>query len=162
MLNAECLAHLDPRDLGNGVPFVGGLQRSGQQGGFGYGLGGEFGVNAGGSEEEEFSGVVFEGGGDDVGLDLEVDCDEVGRVSVVGVDAANLSRGKDDVLWFVGGEKGIDGGLRCEVKLGVGAEEEVGVTKRFELPDNRGSHQAAVAGDENGGGFVDGGWIHGR
>lgn len=70
---------------------------------------------------------MFEGGGDDVGLDLEVDGDEIGGVGVVGVDSADFSGGEDHVLGFVLGEEGVDGRLRCEVEFGVGAEEEVGV-----------------------------------
>lgn len=69
--------------------------------------------------------MVFESGGDDVGLDLEVDGDEVGWVGVVGVDAADFGGGEDDVVWGVGGEEGIDGGLGSEVEFGVGEEEEV-------------------------------------
>lgn len=64
---------------------------------------------------------MLEGGGDYVGLDLEVDGDEVGGVSAVGVDSADFSGGEDDVLGLVGGEKLVDGGLRCEVELGVGS-----------------------------------------
>lgn len=53
MLDAERLAHFDAGDLGDGVPFVGRLERGGEEGGFGDRLRGEFGVDAGGSEEEE-------------------------------------------------------------------------------------------------------------
>lgn len=41
------LAHLDTRDLGNGVRFVGGLQFAGQEVFLFHGLGGVLGVDAG-------------------------------------------------------------------------------------------------------------------
>jgi hypothetical protein len=43
-------------------------------------LGGEFGVDAGGDKEEELLDAVAVRGVDEVGLDLEVDSDEVCRV----------------------------------------------------------------------------------
>lgn len=105
---------------------------------------------------------MFEGGGDDVGLDLEVDGDEIGGVGVVGMDSAHFSGGEDHVLGFVLGEEGVDSGLRCEVEFGVGAEEEVGVAEGGELADDGGADEATVARDEYGGGFVGGNRIHGR
>lgn len=51
---------------------------------------------------------MTERGIDDVGLDLEVDGDEIGRISIVGVDAANFGSSKDDVIRLLGGEEGVD------------------------------------------------------
>lgn len=56
---------------------------------------------------------------DDVCLDLEIDCDEIGGVSGVSVDAADFSGGEDDVLRFCGGEEGVDGGLVGEIEIGM-------------------------------------------
>lgn len=53
VLEAERLAHFDAGDLGDGVPLVGRLEGGGEEGRFGDRLRGEFGVDAGGSEEEE-------------------------------------------------------------------------------------------------------------
>lgn len=104
---------------------------------------------------------MLEGGGDDIGLDLEVDRDEIGGISVVGVDPANFGGGEDDIFRLVVREEGVNGGLGCQVKLGVGAKEEIGVAEGVELADDGGTNQAAVAGDEYGGGSVDWGWRHG-
>lgn len=125
VLQSISLAHFNPSNLGNRVPFVRGLQRSRQQRAFGDGLGGEFGIDARGAEEEEFLDAMGVGGSDDVGLDLEVDGDEIGWVGVVGVDAADFRGGEDDVVGLLGGEEGVNGGLGGEVELGMGPEEEV-------------------------------------
>lgn len=126
MLNTIRLAHLDARDLGNGVPLVGGLKRTGEKGGFRDGLRRELRVNAGGAKEEKLLDSMDEGAVNDVGLDLEIDGDEIGRVSVVSVDSANFCGGEDHELRLLGGEEGVDGGLDCEIELGVGSEDEVG------------------------------------
>lgn len=66
------------------------------------------------------------GGVDDVGLDLEVDGDEVGGVGVVGVDSADFCGGEEHELWLLGGEEQFDVVLAGEVELSVGAEDKVG------------------------------------
>lgn len=126
VLNPIRLAHLDPGDLGNGVPLVRGLERARQQCVLRDGLRSEFGVNAGGAEEQELLDSESVGGVDDVGLDLEIDGDEIRRVGVVGVNAADFSGGEDHESGFLGGEEGLDVGLAGEVELGVGAEDEAG------------------------------------
>ena len=45
------------------------------------------------------------GGFDDVGLDDEVVADEVGRVGVVGEDAAYFGGGEEDILGLFFGEE---------------------------------------------------------
>uniref|UniRef100_A0A7C8YQX8 Uncharacterized protein n=1 Tax=Opuntia streptacantha TaxID=393608 RepID=A0A7C8YQX8_OPUST len=126
MLNPIRLAHFDSGDLRNGVPLVGWLQGAGEEGRFRDGLGGELRVNAGGAEEEKLLDAMDEGGVNDVGLDLEIDSDEIGRVSVVSVNSADFCGGKGDELRLLGGEEGVDGGLDCEIELSVGSEDEVG------------------------------------
>lgn len=123
------LAHLDPRDLGDGVGFVGRFQGAGQEVFLLHGLRGVFGVDAGGAQEEEavYAGEV--GVMDDVGLDDQIVVDELGRVGVVGVDAADLGCGQEDVVGALAFEEGADGLLVHEVQafqahaaLGLGAE----------------------------------------
>ena len=50
VLPAGEVAHADARDLGEGVALVGGLERAGEQGGLGDGLGRRLGVDAAGAE----------------------------------------------------------------------------------------------------------------
>lgn len=82
---------------------------------------------------------MFERGGDDVGLDLEVDGQEIGGVGFVGVDAADFGGGEDDVVGLVIGEEGVDGGLDGQVELRVGAEEEVCEVEFLEFADDGGA-----------------------
>lgn len=148
-MNSIGFAHLDPGDLGHGVPFVGGLQGSGEECVFRDWLGCEFGVDAGGAEEEELVDAVAVGGVNDVGLDLEVHGDEVGGVGAVSVDAADLGRGEDHEPGLLGGKEGVHVALACQVKLGVGAQDKVGKAQVAELPHDGRADQAPVAGDED-------------
>jgi hypothetical protein len=84
-------------------------------------LRGEPGVDAARAEEQQALDAIFVRGVDDVGLDRQVVADELGRVAVVGEDAADLGRGEEDVVGLFCGEEGFDGGLVGEVELGVGA-----------------------------------------
>jgi hypothetical protein len=57
---------------------------------------------------------------DDVGLDGQVVADELGRVAVVGDDAAHLGGGEEHVLGLFFGEEGFGrGGVRCQVEFGM-------------------------------------------
>ncbi|PON70391.1 hypothetical protein PanWU01x14_080600 [Parasponia andersonii] len=127
VLDPVRLAHLDPGDLGHGVPLVGGLQGAREEGIFGNWLRGEFWVDAGGAQEEELPDAVAVRGVDDVGLDLEVHGDEVGRVGVVGVDPAYLGGREDHESGPFGGEEGVNFALAGEIELGVGSEDQVGI-----------------------------------
>lgn len=69
------------------------------------------------------------------------------------MDAADLGGGENNVAGLVGCEEGFDGGLVGEVEVGFGGEEEVGEAEVGEFSDQGGAHQAAVAGDEDLGGF---------
>lgn len=150
VLDAVGLAHLDAGDLGDGVPLVGGLERAGEERALRDGLRRELWVDAGGAEEEELEdGAAAQRGVDDVGLDLEVGGDEVGGEGGVGVDAADLGGGEDDVARVLGGEEGLDVGLAGEVELGVGAEDDGGEAEREEAAQDRGPDEALVAGDED-------------
>ena len=154
MLDPVRLAHLDPRDLGDGVPLVGGLEWAGEESGFWYGLRSELGVDAGGAEEEEFLDAVSVSGVDHVGLDLEIDGDEVGWVGVVGVDPTDFGGGEDDVSRLLCGEEGFDVGLVSEVEVGMCSEDEIGETGFLEFSDNCGSDKSSVSSDEDFCGFL--------
>ena len=91
----------------------------------GNGLRSEFGVNARRAQEQELLDAMAVGGVDDVGLDLEVDGDEIRRIRVVGVDSADLRGGEDHESRPLGGEERFDVALARQVEIGVGAEDEV-------------------------------------
>ena len=61
--------------------------------------------------------AVYKCGIDDIGLDHEVVVDELRRVSVVGVDAADPGSREVDLLWRLGGEELTYGVLFGEVEL---------------------------------------------
>ena len=59
---------------------------------------------------------------DQVGLDHQVLVQEVGAVLVVGLDAADLGRGDEDVVGPLLGQEGVHGALVQQVELGMRAQ----------------------------------------
>ena len=108
-------AELDGGYLGHGVGFVGGLEDSGEKVLFFHGLGSELGIDAGGSQVEEFFDAGLVGGFDDVGGDDEVVVDEFGLVGVVGQDASHLGGGEEDVFGFFAFEEVLRGLLAFKI-----------------------------------------------
>ena len=90
------------------------------------------------------------GGVDDVRLDDQVGVDEIRRIGVVGVDAADLCGRQVDLRWPLFGEKSSDRCLVGQVQLGVGPNQDVLVARRRQGTDKGGAHHAAVAGDVDG------------
>jgi hypothetical protein len=65
----------------------------------------KLGIDAAGAEEQQALDLVPVRGVNDVGLDGEVVADELGRVFVVGMDAADFGRGEKDVVGFSAAKK---------------------------------------------------------
>lgn len=86
---------------------------------------------------------------DDIGLYLKIDGDEIRRVRVVGMDAADLRSSKDHEPRLLGGEELLDIRLAREVELGVSSEDQIGEPQVPELPHDGGAHKAAVARDKD-------------
>src|SRR5690606_27641610 len=128
------VAKLDGGDLGDRVGAVGLLQRSSQEVLLLERLGRQLRVDAGGTEIEELAHAATVGGVDDVEAYAQVDVDEVGRVGVVGKDAAYLGGCEDDDLWPLGTEEGVGGGLVAQVELARGASDDVGVAVALQAP----------------------------
>ncbi len=146
VLAVEVFAVLEARDLGEGVGFVGLLELGGEQTALGHGLGSHAGVDARGAEELELPAAVAPGGVDDVHLEHHVVIHEVGEGRLVGLDASDLGGGEEDVFGTLGGEEAVDGPLVSQVKLAVGAGDDVGVALAPELADYGRPYHAAVAG----------------
>lgn len=140
-------AHFDTGNLGKRVGPVGGLQRAGEQAVFAHRLRRHLGVDAARAEEHESRHAVLPRAVDHIGLDRQIVADELGRVAVVGDDAAHLGRGQEDVFRPVLGEKGIDRSGVGQIEFGVGALQDVRVALAFEIADDGGADQTAVAGD---------------
>ena len=137
VLTVVRLAHLDAGDLGDGIRLIRRFQRAGQEVFLLHGLRGVLGVDAGGAQEEEAVHACEVGAMDDARLDDQVVVDELGRVGVVGVDAADLGRGQEDVVRPLLLEKGA----HCRLVQQVQALQ---------------AHAAHGLGPEVRGGFVDG------
>ena len=105
-----------------------GSSGAGEETGLGHGLRGEFGVDAGGAEEEEAVYVVDPARFDGVGLNDEVIADEVGRIGVVGQDSAYFGSGQEDVLGLLFAEELVDVIGVEEIELGPRAEKEIDVS----------------------------------
>ncbi len=92
VLAAQGLTELDARDLGDGIPLIGGFERPGEQGFLTDGLGGELGIDAAAAQKQQAANARAPGGFDHMGLDLEIVKEEIGGVGAVGADAAHLRR----------------------------------------------------------------------
>ena len=145
VLAVVAFAELDAGNLGHGIGLVGWLQNARQQGIFSHRLGGQFGVDAAGTEEEQFLHARLPRLVDDVGFDHQVLVDELGRVGVVGVDATDLGCCKVNLIRFFCLEESPYGGLVGEIKLGVGAGNDVGLTLGLQHTDDGGANHATVA-----------------
>ena len=145
-------AELYSRDLGYGIPLVGGLQGTGKKILFFQGLWGKFGIDAGGAEELEFGDAVAVSGVDDIVLNGEVISNEINRGGIC-EDAAHLGGGEKDVLGTLGGEEGFDCLGVEEVYFGAGTQDEVLVAFRLQIPGDGRTDESAMASDENTGGF---------
>ena len=119
VLPAVGLAQLDAGDLGDRVPLVGRLERPGQQRVLGDRLRRELRVDAGRAEEQQLLDAALPGGVDDVGLDHQVVVEELGRVGVVGEDAADLGGGDEHGLRPASRHPALDRGLPRQVDLGA-------------------------------------------
>ena len=69
------------------------------------------------TQEEQLAHLVPKGGVNQVGLDLEVDADEIGGVGVVGPYPADLGRCEKNILGLGAREEGIRGASIREVEV---------------------------------------------
>lgn len=140
----------DAGDLREGVGLVGRLQRAGQQGVLADRLRGQLRVDAGGTQEQQSAHAGRMGTTDHAELDLEVLLQELHRVRAVGHDPADLGGGQHhgvraDVLQVRRGRGGV-----AQVEVGTTPGQHL-MAVGGEPPGDRGSHEAAVARDEDAG-----------
>ena len=150
MLAVVAFAQLDSGYFGNGIGLVGGLQGAGQQGALRHGLLRHARVDATGAQEQQLLHVMDVGCVDDVGLHHEVFIDEVCGVDIVCIDAAHFGSGQVDLGRLLGVKECVDAGLVAQVKLGMGAMDDL--TGQHALgqqgANNCAADHAAVARDE--------------
>lgn len=147
VLTIEVLAVFEAGDLSQGVCLVGLLELAGEQAALLHGLRREAGVNAAGTEEEEFLAAILPSRVDDVHLHDHVVVHEVGKSRLVGDDAADLGGGEEDIVGFFFGEEVFDSLLAAKVKLGMGASDEVGVTLALQFAHDSRAHHSTVSCD---------------
>ena len=92
------LAQFDAGDFGDGVPLVGGLERTAQEVFLLQRLRRQLGIDAGTAQEEQLFDPVQIGPMDEIILDLQVLEEELGRAALVGHDAAHPGGGDEDEL----------------------------------------------------------------
>lgn len=91
---------------------------------------------------------------DHIGLDLEIDTNEISWVCVVGMNPTDFSRSEDDINWFLCSKEGFNIGLASEIKLGMGSKDEIGETLILELAENGRSNQSPMSSDKDLGRFL--------
>ncbi len=82
-----------------------------------------------------------------VGLHHQVLVDELGRVGVVGVDAADFGGGQVHLGGLFLCKEGLHGGLVGQVQLRMGAGDKVGLALLLKGADDGAADHAAVACD---------------
>ena len=85
---------------------------------------------------------------------MKVDGNEISRVGVVGVDAANFGSCDNNKLGLFSYKKGFDVRLASEVELGMRAKDQIGETELVELADDGRADEATVTSYEYLRGFV--------
>lgn len=148
VLRAVGLTHPDPRYLGQGVGFVGGLQWAGEQVLLPDGLGAEFGIDAGRAQEKQLFDLVLPGAVDDVVLDLEVLVDELRGIGRIGVYAAHPGRRQHHIVGPLGGKEIPHGLLFQQVEFRVAAQAEPFIAGTAQGAADGAAHKATVAGDK--------------
>src|SRR5215471_20911172 len=116
VLLTKRLYQLDTGDLGHRVPLIGRLQWSGQEHAFVHRLWRQFGIDAGGAEEQELLYTGGIGGANNIERDGEIVRQEVNRMAVVEGDAADLSRRQNDRVEFGCIDPSFRFGLAGEIK----------------------------------------------
>ena len=140
------LAELDAGDLGDRIPFVRRLQRSGEQRLLFDRLRGQFRIDAGGTEEQETVDAGQMRGMNDVRFDHQIVVDEIGRERIVGVDAADLCGGQHNRVGTILPQPRLDAGLITQIHgLAIGLEDFV--TALGQTTGDRGPDHALVSGD---------------
>jgi hypothetical protein len=143
VLLAIGLALHQPRNLGDGVPLIGRLQRSSKQRRFADRLRREARIDARRSQEDELAHADF---GGDVRLQSEIVVEEIRRAAGVCRNAADPRRREDDHVGLCLVHPRLDLGLAPQVEPGAIDGQELAVLARE--PSNQcGTDHAAMACD---------------
>ena len=147
VLAVQELAVFETADFGEGVSLVRLFQFGSQQAAFLHRLRSHARIDAGRAEELQLLAAVLPGRVDDVHLERHVEPHEIGQRLLIGDDAADLGRGKEYVLGLFLGKELFDIFLTAEVKLLVGAGDDIVVALALQLTHDGAAHHAAVPGN---------------
>jgi len=145
VLQVIAFAHLEARDLCDGVFLVSVLEFAREEGVLLHWLRGVFRINAGRAEEQEFLYVVGVGFAEHIALDFHVHHHEVCTVERVCHNAANESRSKDYGIGAFFVKELFDGILVREVEFLMGTSDKVIVPAGLEVVPNSRTDQPMVA-----------------
>ena len=149
VLQVVAFAHLEARNLCNGVFLVGVFEFAREEGVFLHGLRGVLRVDASRAEEQKLLHVVSVGFAEHVALDLHVHHHEVRAIERVCHDASYKGCGKHHCIGTFFVKELLDGILVGKVKFLVCAADKVVVPAGLEVvPDGR-TDQPMVASDIN-------------
>ncbi len=158
VLAAVELTKFQPRDLGDRIRFVGGLERAREERILLDRLGSELRIDAGAAEKEDPLHPGLIGRLNQIRGDHEIVVEEVGRVGVVGVDSSDFRGGDEDDIGTVFRHKLTGGALVAQVEFGARRGELVFTTGRGEGATEGTADHTSMAGDVVF--FIGGGTVH--
>nr|AFK33991.1 unknown [Lotus japonicus] len=85
----------------------------------------------------------------DIGLDLEVDGNEISRVCVVSMDAANFGSSYNDKLRLRSCKEGFNISLASQIKLRMRSQDYISEPKLGKPTNNGRANKTPVASHEN-------------
>jgi hypothetical protein len=134
------LTEFDAGDLGDRIPFVGRLQRAGQQRIFVDRLRREFGINAGRTEKHEPFDVGPMCFVDDIRLDRQIVAEEILGKRLVRQDATDLGGGEDHRIRLLALHIRLHIRLLTQIERGVSGRENFDIFARETAQDRRTDH----------------------
>ena len=144
ILQIVTFAHLQARNLSQGIFLVGVFQWRGEQSVFLDRLWRILGVDAGGAQEKQLFHTVGITLANHVALHHHVLHDEVGAVERISHNAANVSRRQHHSVGAFVVEEFSDSQLVGQIEFGMCAAHQIVVAALFEVLPNGGAHQSAV------------------
>jgi hypothetical protein len=142
------LAQLDAGDLGDRVPLIGRLERSGEHLLLAHGLWRKLGIDAGRAEKHQLGDAGRMGGLDAIERDGEIVGNEVRRIGRVGMNAADPCGRQEHGIGLVRDEPALCRILTGEIeRVALGGDHLA--TLRLQAAHQRRADHAAVAGDED-------------
>ena len=149
VLQVVTLAHLETRNLSDGVFLVGVFEFAREEGVLFHGLWGVLGVNAGRTQEQKLLHVVGVSLAEHVALDFHVHHHEVGTVERVCHDSADKCRREHHRIgpFFI--KEFLYSVLVSKIEFLMGTANQIVVPTRFQVIPNGGAHQPMVARNVN-------------